>query len=88
MGQQSNFLVGLLPIILIFVVIYLLFFLPQQRQQKKHQSLLQSLRKGDRVVTSGGIHGTITNIKEYTVTIRVDEKAQIEVEKKSIIVKR
>lgn len=88
MAQQSNFFIGLLPIILIFLVIYLLFFLPQQRQQKKHQSLIESLRKGDKVVTSGGIHGTITSVREYTVVIKVDEKAQIEIEKKSVVAKR
>ncbi len=88
MGQQSNFFVGLLPIILIFLVIYLLFFLPQQRQQKKHRALIESLKKGDRVITSGGIHGTITSIKEYTVVIKVDERAQIEIEKKSVIAKK
>ena len=86
--MQSNFFVGLLPILLIFVVIYLLFFLPQQRQQRKHRELIENLRKGDKIVTSGGIHGTIVQMRDRTVIIRIDEKAQLEIEKTSIIARK
>lgn len=62
---------GLLPFILIFIIFYFLLFLPQQRRQKQQQQMLGSLKAGDRVVTSGGIRGTIVNIKEDFIHLRV-----------------
>lgn len=72
---------GLLPLILIFVVFYFLLILPQQRKQKKHQQLVADLQKGDRVVTSSGIHGTIVNVKDHTITLLIADGVKIELEK-------
>lgn len=79
---------NLLPLILIFVVIYFLMIMPQQRRQKRHQEMLKSLKKGDAVVTSGGIHGVIVNMKGDTVLIKTAGSTQLEVEKSSITQKR
>ncbi|MYF75452.1 MAG: preprotein translocase subunit YajC, partial [Gemmatimonadetes bacterium] len=57
-------LVTMFPFILMFVILYLLIIRPQQKKQKDHQRMIDDLQKGDRVVTSGGMHGTITGIKE------------------------
>ncbi len=84
-GQQTgNPLLQLLPLILIFVVFYFLLILPQQRRQKKHQQLLSDLNKGDRVITSSGIYGTIANVKERTVMLVIADGVKVEIEKGSI----
>ena len=57
-------LVGLLPFLLIFVVFYVLLIVPQQRQRRKTQEMLSSLKSGDKVVTSGGIYGTIVSFRD------------------------
>lgn len=85
MEQQAvNPIVSFLPLILIFVVFYFLLIQPQQKQKKQHEQMIKNLGKNDEVVTSGGIHGTIVNVKETTVVLRVDDNAKLEVEKYSI----
>lgn len=73
-----------IPIILIFIIFYFLLIRPQQIKQKKHKEMLQNLEMGDEVVTNGGIHGTITRIKEDVVTLKVAEKVEIQVSKSAI----
>jgi preprotein translocase subunit YajC len=58
----SNAMVQFLPLILIFVVFYFLLIRPQQRKQKEHRTMLEALRRGDRVVTGGGIVGTVSKV--------------------------
>jgi preprotein translocase subunit YajC len=79
--QKGNPLLSLLPLVLIFVVFYFLLILPQQRRQKKHQKLLGALEKGDRIITSAGIHGTIAAVKERTVMVVISDGVKVEVEK-------
>ncbi|RKY60541.1 MAG: preprotein translocase subunit YajC [Candidatus Latescibacterota bacterium] len=75
-----------LPLILIFLVMYLLIIRPQQKRQKEHQRMLESLEKGDRVVTSGGIHGEIVGFKERegTVVLKVADNVKIEISRSAI----
>lgn len=77
-------LAGLIPIFLIFAIFYFLLIRPQKAQQKKHQELTSSLSKNDEVVTSGGIHGTVVNVDEDTVTLRVDDNTRIKFQKNVI----
>jgi preprotein translocase subunit YajC len=70
-GQPANPVVQFLPFILIAVVFYLVFFRPQQRQAKQHQAFLGGLKKGDEIVTQGGIVGTVVLVEDRTVTIDV-----------------
>lgn len=87
-GQtQSNPLVSLLPLILIFVVFYFLLILPQQKKQKQHQQLLNSLKKGDRVITSSGIYGTIANLKENIVSLVISDGVKVDIERSHILSK-
>jgi preprotein translocase subunit YajC len=79
--SQGNPLLSLLPLILIFAVFYFLLILPQQRKQKQHQKLLNELQKGDRVVTTSGIYGTITNVKDHTVLLLIADGVKVEIEK-------
>jgi len=75
-----------LPIILMFAIIYFLLLRPQQKRQRQQQMMLDSLRKGDRVVTSGGIFGTIVGIKEKQgiVVLRVADTVKIELARASV----
>ena len=77
-------LMNLLPVVLIFVVFYFLLIRPQKKSQDDHRKMIASLKKNDEVVTSGGIHGTIANVKDHTVTLKVDDNVKIEVQKSSI----
>ena len=72
--------------ILILLVMYLLLIRPQQKRQKEHQRMLESLEKGDRVVTSGGIHGEIVGFKERegTVVLKVADNVKIEISRSAI----
>jgi len=83
-GSQAPTFVSLVPFILIMVVFYFLIIRPQQTQQKKHRELISRLKKNDEVITSGGIHGTIVNVKERTFILRIDENVRIEVDKTAI----
>jgi preprotein translocase subunit YajC len=66
-----NPLVGFLPILLIFAIFYFLLFLPMQRQKKRQQQMLRELQSGQRVLTSGGILGTIVALEDDTLVLRV-----------------
>lgn len=85
MEQQTvSPLVSFMPLILIFVVFYFLLIRPQQKRQRVHEQMIKNLAKNDEVVTSAGIHGTIINVKDTTVILRVDDNVKLEVEKNSI----
>jgi preprotein translocase subunit YajC len=81
---QVNPILQLVPFIFIFVIFYFMIIMPQRKQQKEHRNLLANLKKNDEVVTASGIHGTIVNVKDTTVILRVDDNVKIEVEKTSI----
>ncbi len=81
---QAPTLVSLVPFILIMFVFYFLIIMPQQKQQKKHRQMLSALKKNDEVVTAGGIHGTIVNVKDKTFILRIDENVKVEIDKAAI----
>jgi preprotein translocase subunit YajC len=70
--------------LIIFAIFYFLLIRPQKAKEKAHQKMLHNLAKNDEVVTTGGIHGTVVNVKDKTVTLRVDENVKLEVEKSCI----
>lgn len=84
MNPQANPLMNLLPVILIFVVFYFLLIKPQKKAQDDHRKMIASLKKNDEVITNGGIHGIIANVKDATVTLKVDDNVKIEVQKNCI----
>jgi len=74
------------PVLLIFGVFYFLLILPQQRRQKKWQQMLADLKSGDKVITSGGLKGTIFSMKDDSVTLRVPpDNLKLEVSRGSIV---
>ncbi|MBM4236262.1 MAG: preprotein translocase subunit YajC [Firmicutes bacterium] len=72
------------PLILLFVIFYFLLIRPQQQQQKKRQAMLKSLKKGDRVVTIGGIHGVIKEIDETIISLRVADNLNLKFSRAAI----
>ena len=78
-GGQGGLGGMLIPLILMFAVFYFLLIRPQQKKAKEHQEMIANLKKGDRVITSGGIHGQITSLDETTTTIEIAEKVRIKV---------
>ncbi len=84
--SQGNTMMALLPFILIFVVIWLFMIRPQSKKQKEVQSMLKSLQKGDKVVTIGGILGTISGFKEAddTVILKISDNTKIEITRSAV----
>jgi preprotein translocase subunit YajC len=75
---------GLLPMLLIIAVFYMLLIRPQQKRQKELQQTIAELKTGDRVVTTGGIIGTITTIKDTSFIIRSAEKSMLEIARSAV----
>ncbi|MGC2247133.1 MAG: preprotein translocase subunit YajC [Terriglobales bacterium] len=79
-------LLGLAPLLFIFAIFYFLLIMPQQRKQKKWQAMLSQLKTGDKVVTSGGLRGTIIGLKDDAVTVRVPpDNLKLEVTRASVV---
>jgi preprotein translocase subunit YajC len=79
-------LLGLAPLLFIFAIFYFLLILPQQRKQKKWQAMLSELKNGDRVVTSGGLRGTIISLKDDALTLRVPpDNLKLEISRASVV---
>ena len=72
------------PIVLIFVIFYFLLIRPQQKKQKTHQKMLEAIQKGDRVLTSGGVYGTVVGVKENVVVLKIAENVKVEFAKSAI----
>jgi preprotein translocase subunit YajC len=85
-GAGSSSLMMWLPIVLIFVIMYFLILRPQAKRQKDHQKMLGGLKQGDKIVTAGGIHGTIAGIKEkeQTLVVKIAENVKIELARGSV----
>lgn len=71
-------------IIAIFAVMYFLMIRPQQRQKKQHQSMLSQLSKGDKIVTVGGMHATVTGVKDSTVIAKIADNVKVEINRSAI----
>ena len=76
---------GLLPLLLIMVVFVLFFILPQRKKAKETQKFRDELKKGDKVVTIGGFHGKITEVKENTVMVSLAPDIVVEIEKSALV---
>lgn len=68
-----------IPLVLIFVVFYFLLIRPQQKKVKEHQALVEGLKRGDAVVTSGGIHGEITGMTDTVITLEIADNVRIKI---------
>jgi preprotein translocase subunit YajC len=89
MGQQpggggGGGYLSFLPIVLIFVVFYFLLIRPQQKRAKEHRTLLENIKVGEYVLTSGGIYGRITGIKDSIITVEISDKVRVKVNRGNI----
>ncbi len=79
-------LLSLAPLLFIFAIFYFLLIMPQQKKQKKWQAMLSELKNGDRVVTSGGLRGTIISLKDDALTLRVPpDNLKLEISRSSVV---
>lgn len=82
-GAQS-FIPTALMFAAMFAIFYFLLIRPQQRQKQERERMLGGLKKGDRIVTTGGLHGTVTGLGEHTVTVRVADQVKLEFDRSAI----
>jgi preprotein translocase subunit YajC len=82
MGGQSGFL---LMMLLVFVVMYFFMIRPQQKKQKELRKWRESLQKGDKVVSTGGIYGTIIELKDHYALVEVDQNVKIRIDKSTLL---
>jgi len=85
-GTSTIYMIGFL--VLLFALMYFLMIRPQRKRQKEHQELIQELKKGDRVITAGGIYGVIENTSEDSIVIKVESGATMRVARNSVALKR
>jgi preprotein translocase subunit YajC len=78
-GQSGGGFTAFLPLVLMFVIFYFLLIRPQQKRAKDHRAMLQNLKKGDYVVTSGGLHGRIVGITDKVLTLEIGDDQKIKV---------
>jgi preprotein translocase subunit YajC len=74
----------LVPFAVMFVIFYVLVFRPQAKARKDHEAMIKGLKKHDEVVTTGGLFGTIVNVRPESITLRIDENVRVEVEPSAI----
>ena len=82
--QSTSGLVALLPFVLILIILYVLMILPAQRRQKKTQQMLMALKNGDKVITNGGIYGTIVGLENDAVQLRIADQVKVKVSRNAI----
>lgn len=83
-AEQPSAFGMLLPLLFIFAIFYFLLILPAQRQRKRQQQMLGALKNGDKVITSGGIYGTIVGLRGDVVQLRIADQVRIEVARSAI----
>ncbi|MDD8020947.1 MAG: preprotein translocase subunit YajC [Acidobacteriota bacterium] len=81
---QGNLLVTLLPLILVFVIFYVLIILPQRKKQKQHQKMVDNLRAGDRIITSGGIFGTVMDVHPDRIELKIASNVKVDILKSAV----
>ena len=86
-GQGGGF-GAMVPLILMFAIFYFLMIRPQRKRQKEHQQLMEELKRGDRVVTAGGIYGVIESLSEDSIVIKVESGTTMRVARSSVALKQ
>lgn len=79
-GQQGGplgMISSLLPLVLIFVIFYFLLIRPQQKKAKEHRQMVENLKKGDKIITSGGIYGVVDNVGANTIILKIAENVKV-----------
>ena len=87
-GGPAGLFTSLVPLILIFVIFYFLLIRPQQKRAKEHKTMIENLKKGDKIITSGGVYGVIEAVGTNTITIKVAENTKVKIGKAYVAVMR
>lgn len=83
-AQQPSSFINFLPLVFILAIFYLIVFLPARNRQKKLQTMIDNLKTGDKVITSGGIYGTIVSTKDDRVQLRIAENVKVELSRNAV----
>jgi preprotein translocase subunit YajC len=84
-GGNGGGMLQILPLMIgMFAIMYFLIIRPQQKQKRERENLLRAIKKGDRVVTSGGLYGTVVGLSEHTVTLKVADQVKLDFERSAI----
>ena len=75
---------SMMPIVLMFVVLYFLMIRPQQKKMKEHKKMLEAIKKGDEIVTAGGIYGTVDGVNPDTLTVKIAEGVKVKITRGSV----
>ncbi len=83
-GGIESLLSSIVPFLLIIVIFYFLILRPQQKRQKERVKLLDSLKKGDKIITAGGLHGTVEGIDDKTILVKVADNVKLKMERSAV----
>lgn len=83
-GGAGGMFGALMPLVLIFVIFYFLLIMPQRKKQKEHQQMVRNLKKGDKIITTGGIYGTITRLKKNYVEMEAANQVNLRVQRSCV----
>lgn len=83
-GGAGGSILGILPLLLMLPIFYFLMIRPQQKRMKEHKNMVEALKKGDEVVTNGGLGGTITKVGDAYLSMRIADSVEVNVQKQSI----
>ena len=83
-GAQGGLLASLLPLIILFVIFYFLVILPQQREAKKHKLMVSELKKGDKILTTGGIIGEVVRNEPDNLVVRIAKDVEVRIDKSAV----
>ncbi len=87
-GDPGSALMGMMPLVLMFVIFYFLLIRPQQKRAKEHKAMLEALKRGDEVITTGGIHGKITGVTDDVLTVEIAPNVKVRVSRSAVAAKR
>jgi preprotein translocase subunit YajC len=83
-AEGANPLVTFLPLILIFVVFYFFIIRPQKKKEDTRKKMIEAVKKGDKIVTIGGVHGTVTQVDDTSVLIQADTNTKLRIDKNAV----
>jgi preprotein translocase subunit YajC len=84
-GQQGGGIMSFLPLVLIMVVFFFFFIRPQMKKAKEQKKFREALKKGDKVITIGGMHGKVYEVKENTLMVEIANDVRVELEKSAVV---
>jgi preprotein translocase subunit YajC len=83
-APQGSIVTALLPFVLVFVIFYLLIIMPQRKRQKKHQEMVGQLKPGDKIVTTGGIYGTVMGVQQDKIELKIASNVKIDITRNAV----